>query len=253
MSVPIRLLKLMTGPALSPDDRVAFDVLDVERRTRVKDDLQCPCHLISMLAFGCGRKAERLEERLPGVDISLANCEEQRVVIGAATDLVASLCPHADGIDPRECERPITELRYDVGLLDGGWTDAGARGDEFACRSPHALVDHVEAISIADVTPILESIDCLPNRLVWRVEALGDTTDGVPTFGSEDDLRGRVVENLVYLIISNKTVIIKYLTTVSGRGLSGSWRPSHDASIPTVCTAEPNRAHRPLDTRSGCC
>jgi hypothetical protein len=50
------------------------------------------------------------------------------------------------------------------------------------------------------------------------VEALGDTTDGVTTFGSEDDLCGRVVESLVHLIATGKMVINKYLTSESGRG-----------------------------------
>ena len=86
-------------------------------------------------------EVERLEERFPGVDILLANSEKQRIVLGVATDLVAALCPHVDGVDPRERERPVAELRNDVRFVDGRRTDAGAGSDEIACCVSHAVVD----------------------------------------------------------------------------------------------------------------
>jgi len=84
------------------------------------------------LSLECGGKVERVEKRFPVVDILLADGQEQRIVLGVATDLVAALCPYVDGVDPRERERPVTELREDVRLLDRG-ADAGAGSDEFAC------------------------------------------------------------------------------------------------------------------------
>jgi len=78
---------------------------------------------------------------LPGVDVLLTNSEEQWIVVGLATDLVAALSPHVDGVDPRERERPVTELWDGVRFLDGGWTDAGAGSDELAGCVAYALVD----------------------------------------------------------------------------------------------------------------
>ena len=58
-------------------------------------------------------EVKQLEKRLPGVDVLLADGEEQRIVVGLATDLVPFLCPHIDGVDPCERERPVTELWED--------------------------------------------------------------------------------------------------------------------------------------------
>ena len=53
-----------------------------------------------------------------GVDGLLTNSEEQWIVVGLAGNLVTALGLHVDGVDPRERERPVTELWDDVGLLD---------------------------------------------------------------------------------------------------------------------------------------
>ena len=63
-----------------------------------------------MLSLECGGEVERLEKRLPDVNILLMNSEEQRIVVETATELIAVLGLNADGIDPHECERPIFGL-----------------------------------------------------------------------------------------------------------------------------------------------
>jgi hypothetical protein len=45
------------------------------------------------------------------------------------------------------------------------------------------------------------------------VEVLGDTTDGITTLDSEDDVRRRVVENLVHLVVTNSSVTVEMLTS----------------------------------------
>ena len=68
---------------------------------------------------------EQLEKRLLNVDVLLTDDQEQRIVVGLATDLVAALSPHVDGVDPRERERPVTKLWDDVASsMEGGLTPA---------------------------------------------------------------------------------------------------------------------------------
>ncbi len=81
------------------------------------------------LALEGGRQPERFEERFAGVDVLLVYSDEQQIVVGIATDLVAALDPDADGVDSRECERPITEPRGGVRLLARRRTDAGVPSD----------------------------------------------------------------------------------------------------------------------------
>ena len=75
--------------------------------------------LVSGLSLECGGKVEGLEKRLPGVDVSLTDGQKQGIVVRLATNLVTALGPHIDGVDPRERERPVTELWDDVGFLYG--------------------------------------------------------------------------------------------------------------------------------------
>ncbi|ELY86435.1 hypothetical protein C484_18352 [Natrialba taiwanensis DSM 12281] len=103
------------------------------------------------------------------------------------------MSPHIDGVDPCERKRPVTKLGEDVGLLDGGRTDAGAGSDELAGCVAYALVDDNEAVVIGDVACVFQPIDGLSYRLVRRVEVLGDTAYGVTTLDSEDNLRRRIV------------------------------------------------------------
>jgi len=83
-----------------------------------------------------------------------------------------TLGPHVDGVDPCGPERPVSELWNDVGFLDGRWTDTGAGSDEFAWCVAYALVDDSEAVVIAHVARVFESIDGLSHRLVRCVEVL---------------------------------------------------------------------------------
>ena len=85
----------------------------------------------------------------------------------------------------------------DVRLLNRGRADAGAGSDEVACGVPHVPVADREAVIIVDVPCVFETVHGLPHCLVRRVEVLCDTADGVTTLDGEDDLRRRVVENLV--------------------------------------------------------
>ncbi|GAA0216077.1 hypothetical protein GCM10009000_033540 [Halobacterium noricense] len=52
------------------------------------------------------------------------------------------------------------------------------------------------------------------------MEVLGDTTDGVTTLDSEDDLRRGVVEHLVHLVVTNNPVTVKSLTRMTMKPLS---------------------------------
>jgi phosphoribosylaminoimidazole (AIR) synthetase len=72
-----------------------------------------------------------------------------------------------------------------TGLLDGGWTDAGAGSDELACCVADALVDDSEPVVIGNVACVFKPVDGLSHRLVWGVEVLGDTADGVTTLDGE--------------------------------------------------------------------
>jgi len=67
----------------------------------------------------------------------------------------------------------------------------------------------LEMLSMRLSLSVFEAIDCLSHRLVRRVEALCDTTDGVTTLDGEDNLRRRVVEYLVYLVATNNLTSIK--------------------------------------------
>jgi len=58
-----------------------------------------------------------------------------------------------------------------------------------------------------DVPCVFETIHGLPHRLVRRVEVLGDTAMESPLDG-EDDLRRRVVEHLVHMMVINNPVIV---------------------------------------------
>ena len=84
-------------------------------------------------------------ERFPGADILFANSAEQRIILWVASDLVATAGPDIDSVDSFECERPVTELRDDVRLLDRWWTDASAHSDQLARCVAHANIDVLEA------------------------------------------------------------------------------------------------------------
>ena len=60
-----------------------------------------------------------------------------------------------------------------------------------------------------NVPCVFEPINGLSHRLVRHVKALGDTSDEVTTLDGEDDLRRRVVEHLVHLVVINDPVTIK--------------------------------------------
>ncbi|CDK39209.1 hypothetical protein BN903_192 [Halorubrum sp. AJ67] len=47
------------------------------------------------------------------------------------------------------------------------------------------------------------------------MEASGDTTDRVTAFDRQDELRCRVIENLVHLVVTNNLVTIKILTRLA--------------------------------------
>ena len=96
---------------VSWDNGVAFDVIGIERRLRVENDLYRFSDFVSRLALECNRQAERLEERLPVVDVLFTNGEEQRVVFQITTNLVPTSCPHVDCVDPSEAERSLAKLR----------------------------------------------------------------------------------------------------------------------------------------------
>jgi len=149
---------------------------------------------------------------LPGVDVLLTNSEEQWIVVGLATDLVAALSPHVDGVDPRERERPVTELWDGVRFLDGGGLTPALAATELAgCVAYARVVDDSEAVVIGDVACVFQPIDGLSHCLVGRVEVLGDPADGVTTLDGEDSLCRRVVENLVHLVVTNNPVTVKVL------------------------------------------
>jgi len=79
------------------------------------------------------------------------------------------------------------------------------------------LVDFVEeddgeAVVIGNVAYVFETVHGLFHRLLRRVEVVGDTADGVTTPDSEDDLRRRIVEHLVHLVVANNLSIAKNIT-----------------------------------------
>ena len=79
------------------------------------------------------------------------------------------------------------------------------------------LVDFVEeddgeAVVIGNVAYVFETVHGLFHRLLRRVEMVGDTRDGVTTLNSEDDLRRRIVEHLVHLVVANNLSIAKNIT-----------------------------------------
>jgi len=86
----------------------------------------------------------------PEVDVLLTDSQEQRIVIGIATDLIAALGPYVNGVDPRKREWPVTELWEDVRLLNRGRADAGAGSDKVACGVSHVLVADREAVIIVE-------------------------------------------------------------------------------------------------------
>lgn len=120
---------------VSWDNGVAFDVIDIERRLRVENDLYRFSDFVSRLALECNRQAERLEERLPVVDVLFTNGEEQRVVFQITTNLVPTSCPHVDCVDPSEAERSLAKLRIMyASSIDWGLTLA------LAVTNSHAAV-----------------------------------------------------------------------------------------------------------------
>lgn len=115
---------------------VSLDVFGIDRRLEDRGRPAVALEAFLWADTECGGEVERVEERLLGVDVLLARRGE-RVVIGVVTDLIAALCPHVDGVGPREREWPVAELRDDGHFADGRWTDAGACGHQHACCFPH--------------------------------------------------------------------------------------------------------------------
>ena len=107
---------------------------------RIKDDQQRAIEFVSGLAFEGGWKPERFGEHLPDVDVSLANSEEQRIVVGIATDLVAASGPDIDGVDPRNAngQSPNCGMTY-ASSIDGGLTAALAATDSRAASRTRSL------------------------------------------------------------------------------------------------------------------
>ena len=71
------------------------------------------------LSLECSGEVEGLEKRFSHVDVLLTDGKVQRIIVGFPTNLVATLGPHVDGVDPCERERPFFKLWNDVGFLDG--------------------------------------------------------------------------------------------------------------------------------------
>ena len=101
------------------DDWISFDVIGVDRGTSLEDNLERTIKRLRRSSFKPCWDSETFEEALPRLNVLLADGEKQRIVVGLATDLVAALGPHVDGVDPRKRVRPVTELREDVRLFDG--------------------------------------------------------------------------------------------------------------------------------------
>ena len=73
-------------------------------------------------------------------------------------------------VDSCERERAVTELWDDVGLLDRGWTAAGAGSDELAGCVLHAAVDDSEAVVVVHIVCIFKTVDGLTNRFIRLVK-----------------------------------------------------------------------------------
>jgi hypothetical protein len=71
--------------------------------------------------------------------------------------------------------------------------------------------DDGEAVVIGNASYVFETVHGLFHRLLRRVVG-GDTADGVTTLDSEDDLRRRIVEHLVHLVVDNILAIAKSIT-----------------------------------------
>lgn len=95
------------------------------------------------MSLDCSGEIEGVEKRLSGVDITLTNGQEQRIVIGRPP----ALSPHVDGLDSYNGDRRV-ELWDNVGFLDRVRTNAGAGSDELAGRLTDALVDDSKPIVI---------------------------------------------------------------------------------------------------------
>jgi hypothetical protein len=85
------------------NDRIAVDVVDLERRSRVKDDLEWAIKCVPRLSLERRREAKLLEKLLPRLDVLLTDGEKQRIVIRVTTNLIATLRPDVNrlGVKPR--------------------------------------------------------------------------------------------------------------------------------------------------------
>jgi hypothetical protein len=133
------------------DDWISFDVVRIEYGTLVEDDLERAFKRVLRSTLKSCWDSKLFEKTLPGVDVLLTDSKKERVVVGLATDLVAALSPHVDGVDPRERERPVTELWEYVRLFDGRWIHGGTRGQQVSCRLTDAIVGHEQSIIISKI------------------------------------------------------------------------------------------------------
>ena len=115
---------------------------------------------------------------------------------------------------PYETVRQAVNRLEDAGYVtyDDGLTIVDERVRDAAL----VLVDDREAIIVADVACVFESVDGLSHCLVGCVEVLGDTADGVTTLDGEDSLCCRVVKHLIHLVVTNNPVTVKSLTRRRG-------------------------------------
>ena len=73
------------------DDWISFDVVGVEHRTLVEDDLERIFKRVLRLSLKPCWDSKPFEKTLPGVDVLLKDGKKERVVSGLATNLIAPL------------------------------------------------------------------------------------------------------------------------------------------------------------------
>ncbi|SFC67206.1 hypothetical protein SAMN05444422_11410 [Halobiforma haloterrestris] len=137
------------------DDWISFDVVGVEHGTLVEDDLERAFKRVLRSTLKSCRDSKSFEKTLPSVDILLKDGKKERVVAGLATNLVAALSPHVDGVHLCKGEEPVTELWEYVRLFDGRWIHGVTRGQQVSCRLTDAIVGHEQSIIISKIPCIL--------------------------------------------------------------------------------------------------